>query len=81
MSFSSIQHCSVKHNSESVFRNFPCAVNSNYSKNVIEKIFMLSVVIEAFKKSVIFPPYTFRKSLFVIQRLGFISPCIAYQSD
>ena len=24
---------------------------------------MLSVVIEAFKKSVIFPPYTFRKSL------------------
>ena len=54
MSFSSIQHCSVKHNSESVFRNFPCAVNSNYSKNVIEKIFMLSVVIEAFKKSVMF---------------------------
>ena len=31
---------------------------------------MLSVVIEAFKKSVIFPPYTFRKSLFVIQATG-----------
>ena len=54
MSFSSIQHGSVKHNSESVFRYFPSAVNSNYSKNVIEKIFTLSVVIEAFKKSVIF---------------------------
>ena len=31
---------------------------------------MLSVVIEAFKKSIIFPPYTFRKSLFVIQATG-----------
>ena len=45
---------------------------------------MLSVVIEAFKKSDMFlctPSYTFRKSLFDIQRLGFISPCIAHQPD
>ena len=48
--------CNVKHNSENVFRYFASAVNSNleYKNNVLEKIFMLSVVIEAFKKLVVF---------------------------
>ena len=40
----------------------------------MEKIFMISVVIEAFKKSVMHVIlYTFGKLLFGIQRLGFIS--------
>ena len=43
-----VQSCNVKHNSESVFCYFASAVNSNYRvQNVIEKIFMLSVVILA----------------------------------
>ena len=49
-----VKSCNVKYNSESVFRYFASAVKSNWSTNVIEKIFMLSVVIEAFKKSVMF---------------------------
>ena len=40
---------------------------------------MLSVVIQTFKKVGYVPLYTFRKSLFDIQRLK--SPCIAHQPD
>ena len=51
-----VKSCNVKHNSERVFRYFASAVGSNYRlQNVIEKIFMLSVVIQALKKSVAFP--------------------------
>ena len=42
----------VKHNSESVFLYFSSAVNR--VQNVIEKIFMLSVIIQALNKSVMF---------------------------
>ena len=50
-----VKSCNVKHNSESAFRYSASAVNSNYRvQNVIEKIFMLSVVIQALKKSVTF---------------------------
>ena len=50
-----VKSCNVKHNSERVFRYFASAVNSDYRvQNVIEKIFMLSVVIQALKKSVTF---------------------------
>ena len=67
-----VKSCNVKHNSERVFRYFASAVNSNYTvQNVIEKIFMLSVVIQALKKVGYVPLYTFWKSLFDIQRLGF----------
>ena len=55
-----VKSCNVKHNSERVFRYFASAVNSNYRvQNVIEKIFMLSVVIQALKKSVTFLCTTF----------------------
>ena len=51
-----VKSFNVKHNSESVFRYFASAVNSNWHgvQNVIEKIYMPSVVIQAFKKSVMF---------------------------
>ena len=50
-----VKSCNVKHNSESAFRYSASAVNSNYRvQNIIEKIFMLSVVIQALKKSVTF---------------------------
>ena len=50
-----LKSCNVKHNSERVFRYFVSAVNSNYRvQNVIEKIFMLSIVIQDLKKSVTF---------------------------
>ena len=49
-----VKSCNVKHNSESVFRYFASAVTVTRVQNVVEKIFMLSVVIEALKKSVMF---------------------------
>ena len=72
-----VKSCNVKHNSESVFRYFASAPNGN------QKIFMLSVVIEAFEKSVMFLCTTqfANRCLVAIQRLGFISPCIAHQPD
>ena len=67
-----VKSCNVKHNSESAFRYSASAVNSNYRvQNIIEKIFMLSVVIQALKKVGDVPLYTFCRSLFDIQRLGF----------
>ena len=61
----------VKDNSERVFRYFASAVNSNYKvQTEIEKIFMLSVVIQALKKSVTFPCTPFADRC-LIQRLGF----------
>ena len=44
-----VKSCNVKHNSESVFRYFASAVKVTRVQNVIEKILMLSVVIEALK--------------------------------
>ena len=45
-----VKSCKVQQNSESIFRYFATAVNSNYKvQNVIEKIFMLSVIIQALK--------------------------------
>ena len=49
-----VKSCNVRHNSESVFRYFASTVTVTRVHNVIEKIFMLSAVIEAFKKSVMF---------------------------
>ena len=60
-----VRNCDVKNNSESVFRYFASAVNE------IEKIFMLSVVYSSLKKLSYVPLYTFHKSLFDIQLLGF----------
>ena len=60
--------CKVKHNSESVFHYFASAENSNY---------MLWSAIRGYsslKKASYVPLqalYTFRKSLFDVQRLGF----------
>ena len=48
-------YCNLKHNSESVFRYFASAVKITRIQNVIENIIMLSVVIQAFKKSFMFP--------------------------
>ena len=63
-----VKSCNVKHNSERVFRYFANAVSSDYRvQNVIEKIFMLSVVIQVGYA----PLYTFCKSLFDMQQLGF----------
>ena len=45
-----VKSCKVKQNSESIFRYFATAVYSNYKvQNVLEKIFMLSVIIQALK--------------------------------
>ena len=44
-------------------------------ENVVQKIFILSIVIKAFKKSVMFLCKPFGKSLLGIQRLGSISTC------
>ena len=69
-----VKSWNVKHNSERVFRYFASAVNSDYRvQNVIENILMLSVVIQALKKVGYVPLFTFCKSLFDIQRLGFWS--------
>ena len=67
-----VKRCNVKH-------NFVSAVTMTRVQIVIEKIIMLFVVIQTFKKSVMSPLYTFRKSLFDIPRLK--SPCIAHQPD
>jgi len=56
-----VKSCNVKHNSESVFLYFASPEKTvTRVQNVIEKIFMLSVVIEAFKMSVMFlcTPFT-----------------------
>ena len=62
-----VKSCNRKHNSERVFCYFSSAMNSNYRvQNVIENIFMLSVIIQAFKKVGYVPLYAFCKSLFDI---------------
>ena len=66
-----VKSCNVKDNSERVFRYFASAVNGNYKVQAeIEKIFTLSVVIQALKKSVTFPCTPFADRC-LIQRLGF----------
>ena len=77
-----VKSCNVNHNSESVFRYFASAVNSNYSTKCNRKDVYAICSYAALKKLVMFffffffkvgyvPLYTFRKSLFDIQRLGF----------
>ena len=78
-----VKSCNVNHNSESVFRYFASAVNSNYSTKCNRKDLYAICSYPSFKKVgyVFFfffffkvgyvPLYTFRKSLFDIQRLGF----------
>ena len=74
-----LQSCNVNHNSESIFCYFARGVNSNL-QNVIEKIFMLSVVTEAFQKLV--PLYIFCKLIVWYTATGLLkSPCIAHQPD
>ena len=63
-----VNSCNVKHNSERVFRYFASAVNSDYRvQNVIEEIFSYS----SLKKVGYVSLYTFCKSLFDMQQLGF----------
>ena len=70
-----VKSCNIKHNSESIFHYFASAVNSTTRvQNVIEKIFMLSVVNSSLQNVVYVPLYTFLKLLFGVERLGFISP-------
>ena len=67
-----LKSCNVKHNSERVFRYFASAVNSNYRvQNVIEKIFMLSVVIHDLKKSVTFLCTPFANRCFIYSDWAF----------
>ena len=67
-----VKSCNVKNNSERVFRYFASAVNSNYRvQNVIEKISMLSVVIQALKKSVTFLCTPFADRCFVYSDWAF----------
>ena len=55
-----LKSCNVKHNSERVRSLFcKCSKQQLYCTNVIEKIFMLSVVIQDLKKSVTFLCTTF----------------------
>ena len=68
-----VKSCKVQQNSESIFRYFATAVNSNYKvQNVIEKIFMLSVIIQALKIPLCSSVHLLQ-SLFDIQWLGFSS--------
>ena len=66
-----VKSCNVNHNSESVFRYFASAVNSNYSTKCNRKDLYAICSYPSFKKLGYGPLYTFRKSLFDIQRLGF----------
>ena len=74
------KNCNIKHNSESVFRYFASTVNSKSAKCDRKDLYAICSY-WSFQKVGYVPRYTFRKSLFGIQRLGFISPCIAYQPD
>ena len=56
-----VKSCNVTHNSESVFHYFASVVNSTYAIRSYSSL----------KKVGYVPLYTFRKSLFDIQRLGF----------
>ena len=77
-----VKSCKVKHNFESVVFHHFASVKVTRVQNIIEKIFMLSVLIQASKKVGYVSLYTFRKSLYR-QRLGFYlkSLCIAHQPD
>ena len=67
-----VKSCNVKNNSERVFRYFASAVNSNYRvQNVIEKIFMLSVVIQALKSRLCSSVHLSHLVISYIQRLSF----------
>ena len=67
-----LKSCYVKHNSERVFGYFASAVNSNYRvQNVIEKIFMPSVVIQDLKKSVAFLCTPFANRCFIYSDWAF----------
>ena len=61
-----VKICNVKHNSESAFRYSASAVNSNYRVDLYA-ICSYSI----FKKVGYVPLYTFCRSLFDIQQLGF----------
>ena len=69
-----VKSCNVKHNSESIFCYFSSAVNSNQSTKCNRKgryaVYAISSY-SSFKKVGYVPLYTFRKSLFDNQRLGF----------
>ena len=74
-----VKSCNLKHNSESVFRYFASAVNITRAQNVIEKIFILSVVIEASRKNRLCS-FVHLSQIVVsgIQRFDFISPCTEF---
>ena len=72
------KRCNVKHNSESVFRYFASAVNTNKSLKCNRKDLNAICSYRSLQKAGYVPLYTVRKSLFGIQRLGFKSPCIAH---
>ena len=66
-----VKSCFVNHNSESVFLYFASVVNSNKSSKCNRKDLYAICSYPSFKKVGYVPLYTFRKSLFDIQRLGF----------
>ena len=66
-----VKSCFVNHNSESVFLYFASVVNSNQSSKCNRKDLYAICSYPSFKKVGYGPLYTFRKSLFDIQRLGF----------
>ena len=79
-----VKSCNLELNSESVFRYFASAVNSNSStKCNIKDLYAIScVVIQAFKKSVLFLCTPFANLCLVYSDwMGFVSPCIAHQPD
>ena len=77
-----VKSCNVKHNSESAFRYSASAVNSNYRvQNVIEKIFMLSVVIHALKSRLDSPVHLLQIVVWYTATGLLKSPCIAHQPD
>ena len=66
-----VESCNVKHNSEIFFRYFASAVNSNKSTKCNRKDPYAICNYSSIKNVGYVPLYTFCKSLFHIQRLGF----------
>ena len=77
-----VKSCNVKHNSERVFCYFASAVNSNYRvQHVIEKIFLLSVVILALKSWLCSTAPLLQIVVWFTANSLLKSPCTAHQPD
>ena len=66
-----VKSCNVNHNSESVFRYFASAVNSNYSTKCNRKDLYAICSYPSFKKVGYVPLYTFRNRCWIYSDWAF----------